>query len=347
MTPSPLRALLRRFASLRVTLVGMILLALAAALSYDNPAGTPVWVLVVPLAFLAVNLLAAVVSNPRINRRGGLLIFHVGLLGIVVLAAVGRLTRMEAHVELAEGAVFAPSELIDVHRGPWHTGSLDQVFFAQGAYTVDYAPGMVRGATRNQVLVPDGRGGLASRLIGDDTPLLMAGYRIYTTFNKGFAPVLTWMPDSGEVVTGTVHMPSYPLFDFRQANRWTPPGGGEVRFWLQLDTGLDENIAWTLDSRRSTGVLVVKDGERRVELRQGQAVRLDGGALRYERLSSWMGYKLFYDPTLYWLFFTAIMAVIGLGAHLWRRFGTLETHGAGEAAAPCSAVLPGTGGELP
>jgi len=64
---------LRKLASLRLTLAGMVLLALGAALSYDNPAGTPAWVLVVPLALLAVNLLAAIVSNPRINRRGALL----------------------------------------------------------------------------------------------------------------------------------------------------------------------------------------------------------------------------------------------------------------------------------
>lgn len=337
-----MRVVLRKLASLRLTLVGMVLLALGAALSYDNPAGTPAWVLVVPLAVLALNLLAAIVSNPRINRRGALLVFHLGLLGIVVLAAVGRLTRLEAHVELTEGAAFSPEEMIDVRKGPWHDGALDRLYFVQGPYTVDYAPGMVRGITRNQVLVPDGQGGLEARVIGDDTPLLMAGYRVYTTFNKGFAPVLTWIPDGGQAVTGTVHMPSYPLFDFRQANRWTPPGANEVRFWLQLDTGLDDKVAWTLDPRHARGVLVVKDGAQRVELRPGQSVRLEGGSLRYNRLSSWMGYKLYYDPTLHWLFITAIVAVIGLAAHFWRRFGAIQAYTATQDAAR-GASLPGSG----
>lgn len=337
-----MNALLRKLASLRLTLVGMVLLALGAALSYDNPAGTPAWVLVVPLALLALNLSAAIVSNPRINRRGGLLIFHLGLLGIVVLAAIGRLTRLEAHVELTEGVAFSPEEMIDVREGPWHDGPLDRLFFVQGPYTVDYAPGMVRGTTRNQVMVPDGQGGLETRVIGDDTPLLMAGYRVYTTFNKGFAPVLTWIPDGGDAVTGTVHMPSYPLFDFRQANRWTPPGANDVRFWLQLDTGLDENVAWTLDPRHARGVLVVKDGDERIELRPGQVARLDGGSLRYDRLSSWMGYKLYYDPTLHWLFITAIIAVIGLAAHFWRRFGAIQAYAATQEA-PRGASLPGSG----
>ena len=137
-------------------------------------------------------------------------------------------------------------------------------------------------------------------------------------------------------------MPSYPLFDFRQANRWTPPGANEVRFWLQLDTGLDDKAAWTFDPRHARGVLVVKDGAQRVELRPGQAVRLEGGSLRYDRLSSWMGYKLYYDPTLHWLFITAIVAVIGLAAHFWRRFGAIQAYTATQEAAR-GASLPGSG----
>ena len=118
---------LRQLASLRLTLVGMALLGVGAALSYDNPVSTPVWVLICPLALLAVNLFAAILSNPHINRRGGLLLFHVGLLLIVILAAVGRLTRMDGRIELTEGGAFAPEDLTDVHQGIWHTGALDRV----------------------------------------------------------------------------------------------------------------------------------------------------------------------------------------------------------------------------
>ncbi len=317
-----MKMLFRYLASTKLTLLGMGLLALGAALSYDNPVATPAWVLVVPLALLALNLLAAIVSNSRINRRSGLLIFHLALLGIVVLAAVGRLTHMEAHIEMVEGGAFSADELLDVRRGPWHSGRLDQVRFIQGPYTVDYAPGMVRGPTRSQVLVPDGQGGWERRVIGDDKPLLLEGYRFYTTFNKGFAALLTWMPDAGAAITGTVHMPSYPLFDFRQANRWTPPGGEEIKFWLQLETGLTASEPWTLDPRKARALLVLRSAGQRVELRPGESTRLAGGRLRYEGLSSWMGYKLFYDPTLQWLFITALLGVLGLALHFWKKLAT-------------------------
>lgn len=336
---------LRQLASLRLTLVGMALLGVGAALSYDNPVSTPVWVLVVPLALLAVNLFAAILSNPHINRRGGLLLFHVGLLLIVILAAVGRLTRMDARIELTEGGAFAAEDLTEVKRGPWHAGALERVQFVQGPYTVDYSAGMARGPTRSRVLLADGQGGWEERVVGDDTPLVVEGYRFYTTFNKGFAPILTWIPDQGEAVTGSVHMPAYPLFDHRQANRWTPPGADEIKFWLQLETGLDPQADWRLDPTHATGVLVVRTAdERRVELRPGDAQRLAGGTLRYERLSSWMGYKLFYDPTLHWLFIAAMITVCGLAAHFWRKFGAVQAYAAAQEAAKGTAASDDLGG---
>ncbi len=314
-------AVLKRLASIRLTLLWMALLGIGAALSYDNPVDTPVWVLVVPLALLGVNLLAAIITNTRINRRGGLLIFHVALLGIVVLAAFGRLTHMEAHIELVDGMGFMPERLINVRQGPLHSGRLDQVHFIQGPYTVEYRPGMVRGLTHSHVLIPDGAGGWERKVVGDDRPLILEGYRFYTTFNKGFAAVLTWMPDGGQPETGTIHMPSYPLFEFRQANRWTPAGASEeIKFWLQLETGIDPEGAWVLDARKSRGTLVVRTGGRRVELQPGGTVRLEHGVLRYDGLSSWMGYKLYYDPTLQWLFITSMLGVLGLGIHFWKKF---------------------------
>jgi cytochrome c biogenesis protein ResB len=316
-----MNAFLRPLSSLRLTLVGMVLLAIGAGLSYGNPMDMPVWVLVVPMALLALNLLAAIISNPRIHRRGGLLVFHLGLLGVVILSAVGFLTRYEAHVELLQGTAFSTDGLFDQRKGPWHMGDLDEVHFVQGPYTVDYAAHMVRGHTRSQVEVPDGRGGWETRVIGDDRPLVINGYRFYTSFNKGFAPILTWTPDQGRAVTGSVHMPSYPLFEFKQDNSWSPPGGPQIKFWLRLTTGMTDKKAWVLDGSQTQGVLVVNTSSERKELQPGDSVKIPGGTLRYERLSTWMGYKIFYDPTLHWLFAASIIGVLGLFSHFWRKFG--------------------------
>lgn len=311
---------LRWLASTRFTLVGMALLGVGAALSYDNPVTTPVWVLVIPLLLLAINLLLAIISNPAINRRAGLLIFHIGLLSVVVLVAIGRLTFMEAHIELVDGAAFDRDALFDVRQGPWHSGDLETIRFIQQGFSINYRPGMKRGLTYNQLLLADADNRLQPVVIGDDRPLLLNGYRIYTTSNKGFAPRLTWVADDGVRISGSVNMPSYPLLYFRQANEWTPPGGDVIKFWLQLDTGLNEDANWVLEPNKANGTLVVNESGRRVELLPGESLALKGGTLHYDQLSSWMGFKLFYDPTLPWLFISAILTVLGLFIHYGQKF---------------------------
>ena len=315
-----MRRAVKRLGSVRLAFLGMIALAVGAALSYGNPQDTSIWVLVVPLAVLSVNLAAAIATNPRIYRRKGLLVFHVSLLAVIVGAAVGRLTFFEGRIEMLEGNPFSVEDVIDVRHGIFHRNRLSEVVFVQGGYTVQYRPGLNRGLTHSHLLVSeDGR--WQTRIVGDDRPLVVGGYRFYTTFNKGFAPLLTWEPEQGEAVSGAIHMPSYPLFEHRQDNRWTPPGGKEIKFWLRLDTGLDREKAWVLDGRKAKAVLVVNENGRRAELLPGQSVRLEGGTLRFERLLTWMGYKIFYDPTLYWMFGFSMLAVAGLFSHYWRKFG--------------------------
>lgn len=309
---------LRLLASLKFTLLGMVLLGAGAAASYGNPVDVSVWVLIVPLALLALNLSAAIVTNPRINRQPGLLIFHVCLLATVLLAGVGRLTHLDAHIEIAQNDSFHKDALMEVNKGPWHMGNLDAVSFIQGPYTVDYAAGLQRGLTHSTVYLPGPDGGVVTRDVGDDRPLVLERYRFYTTHNKGFAPILTWLPTQGTPITGHINMPSYPLFEYKQDNQWAPPGSEEkIKFWLQLQTGMTVEQPWVLDGRNSTGTLVVTIGDRREELQVGEEVQLEQGRLRYEALTTWMGYRVFYDPTIQWLFWVTIIGVLGLTHFFW------------------------------
>ena len=315
---------LQRIASLKVTLTGMVLLGIGAGLSYDNPMNTPVWVLVLPLAWLAINLVCAIITNTRINQQPGLLLFHVCLLMIVLLAGIGRLTHLDSHIELPLGEAFRPDRLMDVQAGPLHHGDVEGVHFIQGPYTVQYDANLKRGLTHSQVKVQEINGQWQDKVVGDDRPLVINGYRFYTTHNKGFTCIVTWLPDpsASESVapqTGTINMPSYPLYEYKQDNEWTTPAGQTVKFWLQLNTGMTLEKPWVLDGRTATGVLVVTDKEQRRELKPGEAVQLEGGRLRFDALSTWMGYRVFYDPTLHWLFVVAIMGVLGLAHYFWRK----------------------------
>ena len=311
---------IKPLASLKLTLVGMVLLGIGSGLSYDNPMEVSIWVLVVPLALLAINLMAAIATNNRINQQPGLLVFHVCLLATVLLVGYGRLTHLDAHLEIPLGTEFSPELMMDVNAGPLHRDSeIQKVRFIQGPYTVQYAPGLQRGLTHSHVKFMSETGQWQDKVVGDDRPLVINKYRFYTTYNKGFTPILTWMPDDGEPVTGTINMPSYPLFEYKQDNEWKTPAGQTIKFWLQLQTGMILEEAWVLDGRKATGILVVTDNEQRREVQLGEVVRLEGGELRFEALSTWMGYRVFYDPTIQWLFYVTIFGVAGLSHYFWRK----------------------------
>lgn len=302
----------RRLASPRLTIAGFALLGAGALANYNLP-DTPVAVITGPLVLLALNLAAALAVRPAL-RRGGLGLFHVALLVMLVLAGFGRMTHFDGRVEIAEGTLLDPTRIETTSMGPWHGTDWQGLSFRQGPYEVNYAAGVRRSDTRSAVTVP---GADVPMTVGDDTPLVLDGYRFYTTHNKGFAPMLAWQPAGGEAVRGVLHMPSYPLFDWKQENLWTAPDGSILRFWLRIDRPLPTEVAWTLDPHEVPVTLVIEAGGSRHEVKPGEAVVLAGATLRFERLLGWMGYRIFYDPTLIPMLLVSLIGVLGLAWHLW------------------------------
>lgn len=319
--------LVQRLGSSRLMIGGFALLAAGTLLSYDR-ADTGPAPIVIPLALLALNLAAAIAVRPAL-RRGGLGLFHACLLGLLLLAGWGRLTHLDGRVEVTEGTSFDAQQVQVTAQGPWHGTGWQRLAFRQGPWEVDYAPGVRRAHTRSQTWLP---GETAPRMVGDDSPLVLDGYRFYTTHNKGFAPILSWQADGGEPVLGALHLPSYPLFDYQQENSWTAPDGAPLRFWLRLERPLPEDAAWTLRPQEVPAVLVVEAEGQRRELRAGESVKLRGAMLRYERLAGWMGYKIFYDPTLVPMLVVSLLGIAALGWHIWGRTARLLPLREGAAA---------------
>jgi len=318
--PGALRGTAAALGSLRVTLTALALLALGVVTVAQDAADAS-WGVAAPLALLGVNLAAAIATHPAFRVQPALLVFHVALLALVLLVVAGRLTYLRGHVELSEGQVF-DAQLSGVTRGPWHAGALERVRFANLGFRIDYAEGVRRERTRNAVLWVDADGIEQRAEIGDTDPLVLEGYRFYTSFNKGFAPSFVWQPKNGAPLHGTVHLPAYPAHQHGQAIEWMPPGAG-TRLWIMLD--IDEVIL--NPSQRSTfrapraHRLIVRQGEHaRHELRPGDALELPGGRLRYESLKPWMGYRVYYDWTLNWLVAAAVLAVASLVWHLVAKF---------------------------
>jgi cytochrome c biogenesis protein len=301
------------FGSMRTTLA---LLALLAVVVMATPSFTP---LTVALGLLAVNLVAALFVHPLLRRQLPLLVFHLALLALLVLVGAGRMASLDGRFELTQGVPF-DGHLLDKNAGPLYDAPLHRLAFTQHGFEIDYAPGRQRGATRNRVSWQGDDGSPRSAVIGDHRPLVIDGHRIYTSPNKGFAPLLRWQPVRGEAVLGAVHLPSFPMHELRQSREWALPDGREAWVMLQFDGTL-------IDPKKSTTFrlpdehrLVVRIGEMRTTLAPGERVAIDGGALVYEGLATWMGYRVAYDPTLPWLLAASLLAALSLAWHYARKF---------------------------
>lgn len=314
------RHVLLTLASLRLTLLALSGLALGVVATYLSETHA-VWPLVVPLGLCALNLLAAVVTNPLFRKNTALLIFHLALLALILLVAAGRLTYLKGEAEVVDGGEFQ-SELVKVDAGPWHRNRLDQIQFINEGFSIDYGPGLKRGATRNALRYVDGNGQPQRIVIGDMDALSVRGYRFYTTANKGFAPVFRWQAShSQEAATGSVHLPGYPLHEYQQAQSWELPGT-DIAAWitLQFDTpAIDPERADTFKIPQEHR-LILRIGDRRWDLQPGTVVELPQGRLTYQGLRTWMGYSIFYDWTIPWLLASGLVAVGALGTHFWTKF---------------------------
>lgn len=315
-------AWLTRLASLKLTLAVFVFLGVSVTLAYFNEVRTSPW-LVLSLSLLALNLLAAIATNRHFRRQLPLMVFHLALLAIVILVAVGRLTYLKGRVEVVEGESF-DGQFIEVDAGPLHPwGGLKDAGFVNRGFRILYAPGPVRIGTENLVTWEDGDGRQQQSVIGDHTPLVRNHYRFYANWTKGFALMFGWQPRQGEAVVGSVNLPSYPANALKQAQRWSLPGEAEeVWAMLQFEGELIPEAGGEFRVPDEYTV-VVRQGDKRWELnpRSGAtSIDLPGGRLSYLGLRTWMGYHVAWDRTMPWLLAAAIVAVLALGWHFWRKF---------------------------
>ncbi|MCK9283247.1 MAG: cytochrome c biogenesis protein ResB [Rhodocyclaceae bacterium] len=312
---------IERLAALRVTLVALVLLALGAIVAYNAEGeGRATLPLVLPLSVLAMNLLAAVASNRAFRRQTALLVFHLALLAIVVLVALGRLTYLRGATEVVTGTEF--STLIHQDAGPWHWNRLDRVRFTNDGFAIRYQPGLQRERTVNRVRWIDEDGQRKIAEVGDIEPLVIGGYRFYTTHNKGFALMFRWQPQpGGEAAVGSVNLPAYPAREHEQAREWRLPGI-DAPIWTLLDfdevlLDPESDAEFRLPQRHQ---VVVRIGDRRWTVAPGGRIALENGTLTYEELRTWMGYAVFYDWTIPWLLTACLVAVLALAWHFRSKY---------------------------
>ena len=312
---------LKRLASLRLTLAAMLALAVLSVLG-SRGAVVGVDATAVPLIVLAVNLVAALISNRTLRTQTGLLVFHVGLLVLFVLIGLSVATRFDGHVEVVQGSRF-DAAIVEMEAQGWlHNNRLDRIEFRQGDIRVGYLPGLLRQRTRSEVeyVADDGR--LRRVTVGDKHGFEVDGYRFLATFNKGFALVLNWQGADGSEVYGSVNFLSFPRYDWKQVTTWTTPAGEVVRLELEFDRPyFDDSSAWSLQATDIPyRVEITSAAGVATAIREGEATALQAGTVRVSDLRLWMGYRIDYLPFLPWMFVASLVVIAGLALHFASRY---------------------------
>lgn len=307
-------------ASLKLTPFGLLLLGIASVAVYKLDHAAAPW-LAAPLLLLALNLSAAVATNGVFRRQMPLLVFHLALIALVLLAAAGQLMYLKGTAEVTEGAGFTGLKSRDA--GPLHVGRIDKVHFVNDGFEINYMPGPVLDRLLNRLRWHDANGAERTGEIELNKPLILRGYRIYPTSNKGFSPVFVWRPSAGAEVLAAVHLPGYPGNATNQAQSWRPAGSkGDIWVMLNVEENLipaDQASNFRLPVERK---IVVRYEGTRWEMKPGERIALADGTLEYRELRTWMGYRFFYDWTIPWMLAACAVAICSIAWHFQRKFAS-------------------------
>jgi cytochrome c biogenesis protein ResB len=307
-------------ASLKFTPVGLVLLGAASIMVYQLDESAAPW-LAGPLLLLALNLIAAVATNAIFRRQLPLLIFHLALIALVLLAAAGRLSYLKGEAEVTDGAGF--EGLKSRESGPLHWGALDRLHFVNDGFEITYMEGPVLDRNVSRVRWHDGAGQERAGEIEQNQPLVLHGYRIYPTSNKGFSPIFVWQPKRAGPMLAAVHLPSFPANAASQAQTWRPAGSSaDIWVMLNVDANLipaDKPSRFHLPDDRK---IVLRQEDLRFEMQPGDRISLPDGTLEYRELRTWMGYRVFYDWTIPWMLAACVVAILSMAWHFWRKFAS-------------------------
>lgn len=306
---------IHRLGSAELTTWLIVSCAAVALAGVYFPIRTSNWTML-PFTLLFANLLAALATSARLKSQPILFAFHSALVVLMLVIGLDRLNSMSGRVEITEGSMFDAAN-VKAEVGLFHRLRLDEIKFLQGPFEITYAPGMNRRETESIIRIPQQDGTWNEVRVGDDTPLVFGAYRFFTTHNKGFAPVLTYVSASGEAQTGAIHLPSYPANDSKQGLVWTPPGAAKpLKVWLHIPEPVFEaNKAWKFVKPVNTRLVLI-DGEERHELQVGEVVTLGPAQVRYDGLRSWMGYTVVAQTLAHWIAAAALIACLTLLAHV-------------------------------
>ncbi|MCF6253390.1 MAG: hypothetical protein L3J38_01420 [Thiomicrorhabdus sp.] len=317
------RQLVRYSASLKLTLFLFFIFGAGVVSWHFTEHRLKDWLITIPLLLLAFNLMTALLTNKIFRIHGWLLLFHVGLLLLLLLIGISQITKLIGSVEVTNGSVYDQSTA-QWQQGVFHRNRLDQLKFKLENFIINYAPShgtVVRQDTLAYLTWLDEEGEVKKGIVGDKVPLNVYGYKLYTTHNKGFAPMFKWHPKEGFSSEGSVHFPAWPEHEFNQINDLQIPNT-PYEIWLNLKF-IDPIFSITEPSVfriPNDFTLIARVDEQRYELQPGDFIEFKTGRLEFLGLNTWLGFQIFYDWSLPWILAAALLGLFGLAGHFRQKF---------------------------
>jgi len=300
---------LKFIASLKITLIGLFLLAVGIVFilqQWQNPT-----IAILPgFIVLLINLGIAILVKEKIRNNSPLLFFHLSLLCLMLLILSSRLTYLKGWVELDEGEVFSSLTGI-LHSGPMHPDDFSQVAFKQLHFTTRIEEG-TRKETQSVIGLPISR---KEFLLSDQTPLTLANYQFTLSSHIGYSILLSWQGEHGFQL-GSIKLPPYQR-DRMLAREWILPGT-ELKVWIMLDMDNSRSMAGDF-ALPEDYQLVLRYEQQRYQIKPGESHCLAQGCLTFRGLKRWIGYDVFYDWAIPWLIVTCLSAILSLGVFLWQK----------------------------
>lgn len=276
---------------------------------------------IVLLVAMSVNLLASVATRwSPFTKKPALLLFHLALVAMIVLGAVGRLLYFEgstAVVERERTTLAVP----DSASGRFVP---DRVSGARAAlYELDTSYFRADDMERTRALIGLYRGE-EEVLRGDvlpNEPLVDGGLRVYLNRTRGYGAVFWLEREGAPPEQGVIYFPEYVRH----------PEGQEQQLWLP---GTSETLScrlagtlpytaegpWSLKVAADEAVWVRLPGSAdATRLGPGEAMGTPWGRLRLDSVRRYAVLTAVYDPAEPWIVGLAMFQACALGWHFLAR----------------------------
>jgi len=267
-------------------------------------------------SLLLINLVFAILVREKIKNNPFLLLFHMALLLMLLAVGVSRLTYFKGWVQIAvDHPITEPSGVIS--KGPWHPNRFTNTRVALKEFSAEYREGGSRKSQKSVIQVGDNK---LVRVDDAETADIL-GYQFTISKNLGFALEFMWIGSDGNLIQGVSHFPSIIAYPETQGIDLQLPGV-EKSIWIGLDIVSKRQDFFTPEFRVPDDYsYTVMSTSGPLMVTPNSAVSLPEGQLMLNGLVPWIGYDLYYDPSIYFLLFTSLIGVCALALFLWQRQG--------------------------